>query len=83
VSLRACRTANSGATTITSFPDGQDGQELIIIGGDSGNTTVAASAAKLPGGTPITLGNNDVLHLVCNQDVTPIWVCVSYSDNPA
>jgi len=83
VGLRACRTANSGATTITSFPDGQDGQELIIIGGDSGNTTVAASAAKLPGGTPITLGNNDVLHLVCNQDVTPIWVCVSYSDNPA
>jgi hypothetical protein len=83
VGLKSCRTANSGATTITSFPDGQDGQELIIIGADGGNTTVAASAAKLPGGTPITLGNNDVLHLVCNQDVTPIWVCVSYSDNPA
>ena len=82
-SLRSCRTANVSATTISAFADGQDGQELIIIGADGGNTTIAATAAKLPGGTPIVLGNNDVLHLVCNQDVVPIWVCVSYSNNPA
>jgi hypothetical protein len=81
--LRSCRTANVSATTISAFADGQDGQELIIIGADGGNTTIAATAAKLPGGTPIVIGNNDVVHLVCNQDVVPIWVCVSYSNNPA
>jgi len=76
------RTANSGSTTVTSITNGFPGQQLIIIGSDGGNTTISSSAAKLPGGTPITLGDNDVLHLVCLQNVAPIWVCVSHSDNP-
>lgn len=81
-SLKSCITANVGATTITDFTGGFTGQELIIVGGDGGNTTIAhGTNIRLPGGSNIVVGDNDVVHLLCARANASLWTCVSYSNN--
>jgi hypothetical protein len=76
------KTANVGATTITNLTGGVSGQEIVIVGRDGGNTTFNNSAnLLLPGGANITLGDNDVLRLVCWQDTSSLWVCSGYTNN--
>jgi hypothetical protein len=80
--LKSCITANGSATTITDFTNGFTGQELIISGDSTGNTTIAhGTSIRLPGGSNITLGEHDVVHLVCRRANASLWVCVSYSNN--
>jgi hypothetical protein len=76
------QTANTGATNINTLSGGVAGQELVIVGRDGGNTTFLHSGnIRLPGGADITLGNNDVLRLVCWQDSGALWVCAGYANN--
>jgi hypothetical protein len=77
---KICKTNNGGATTVTSFADGFASQELIIVGSDGGNTTVAHGAnIRLAGGVNFTLGDNDTIHLVCVDGAK--WVEVARSNN--
>jgi hypothetical protein len=77
---RVAWTANGGATTVTSFSGGIRGQELIIVGGDVGNTTIAhGTNIRLLGGANFTLGDNDTLHLVCINGTR--WAEVARSNN--
>jgi len=80
--LKHCLTANGSATTITDFTNGFTGQELIITGDSTGNTTIAHGAnIRLPGGSNITLGEHDVVYLMCRRADSSLWVCVAYSNN--
>lgn len=78
--LRACITANTGAISVTSLGDGYPGQELIVIGGDGGNTTFVddGSYLNLAGGDFI-LGDDDCLHLVSKNGTH--WQEVSRANN--
>jgi len=78
---KVLKTANTGATTITTFDDGTAGQEIIIIFGD-GNTTVDSGADDiiLSGGADWTPAQNDTLTLV--YDGTN-WYETARSDNTA
>jgi hypothetical protein len=77
---KACRTNNSGATSVTDLLNGFVTQELIIIGLDGGNTTIVhGTNIRLAGGANFTLGDNDTIHLVCFDGTK--WVEVSRSNN--
>lgn len=63
--LRWVRTNNSSSTTITNLTGGYVGQELILWGGDSGNTTIANNAnIRLASGANFTLTNDNAIHLL-------------------
>lgn len=80
LSQHKVRTNNGGATSITSFLDGKAGQELMIYGFDGGNTTVAhGTNIRLAGGVNFTLGDNDILVLLCRDGT--VWSEVSRSNN--
>jgi hypothetical protein len=73
-------TNNSGATSITNFTGGKAGQELVLVGLDGGNTTIAhGTNIRLLGGANFVIGDNDVIVLI-NRNGT-IWVEVSRSNN--
>ena len=66
-SVKKWKTGSTGATNITDFDgDLYEGQELIIIGADGGNSTIKhnASYINLSGGTDFTLNDGDTLHLI-------------------
>jgi parallel beta-helix repeat protein len=68
---------NGGATTITNFNDGYEGQVLTLTFTDS-NTTIDRTNAYLAGGTNFTSTANDILVL---QKIGSFWVEVSRSVN--
>ena len=78
--LKTCLTANTGATNVTSLSNGFPGQELIVVGGDGGNTTFVddGSYLNLTGGN-FALGDDDVLHLVTKNGTH--WQEVSRANN--
>lgn len=58
------QTANTGATTITQFDDGRNGQEIAVRANDA-NTTVANNVnISLQGAVNFVMGNGAVLTLV-------------------
>ena len=70
-SARMCRTANTGATTISNFDNGSDGQEIVIQFND-GNTTIAHNAnIKLQGGQNFTAAQYDQIRLSL---MSTIWI---------
>jgi hypothetical protein len=68
------KTANTGATTITDFDDGIDGQTIFVIINDA-NTTIDFTASGLKGnaGSDWTPGSGDTMR--CTYDGTD-WYCV-------
>lgn len=74
------KTANTVATTITTFHDGYDGQQMMVVIGDV-NTTIDFTGTTLKGNTGAdwTPTTND--HLICVYDGTN-WYC-RISDNTA
>lgn len=74
------KTANSGATTITMFDGGSNGQTIYVLIADA-NTTIDFTGTNLEGnaGVDWTPTTND--HMVCISDGTN-WFC-SISDNTA
>lgn len=70
---RKFKTANSGATTVTMFDDGEDGQEIFVIINDA-NTTIDFTGTNLKGnaGVDWTPGSGDTLIAV--YDGTN-WYC--------
>lgn len=80
--LRHCRTNNIAPQNVTAFDDGFPGQILTILGDDGaiGNTTFIDGAnLSLPGAANITLANDDVLTMYCEDGTA--WHCLSYEDN--
>lgn len=70
-SARMCRTANTGATTITTFDNGVDGQEIVIQFNDA-NTTIANGATiKLQGGQNFTGAQYDEIRLSL---LSTVWI---------
>lgn len=77
---RSCRTANIGATSVTSITGGFASQEIIIFGNDGGNTTIVhGTNIRLLGGANFVLGDNDSLHLLCVDGTK--WVEIARSNN--
>ena len=66
--------ANAGATNVTNFDDGGNGQEILVRG--NGNTTLVhnASLLKLRGAANVTPGVDGVLTL---RRIAGIWVEVA------
>ena len=66
-------TANTGATTITAFDDGIEGQEILVKIGDA-NTTIDFTGTTLKGnvGVDWTPGSGDFMR--CTFDGTN-WLC--------
>lgn len=58
------KTNNSGATSITDFNDGYDGQEIVILFRDANTTIVDGTPIVLATGADLTGGVDDVLRLV-------------------
>jgi hypothetical protein len=67
------KTANTGATTITMFDDGVDGQDIFVVINDA-NTTIDFTGTNLKGnaGVDWTPGSGDTMH--CVFDGTN-WYC--------
>jgi hypothetical protein len=57
------RIANSGATSVTNFDDGVDGQVLTLSFSDA-NTTITRNNAYFAGGANYTSGVNQTLSLI-------------------
>jgi hypothetical protein len=75
--LKNCKTKNTGATTITNIINGYSGQELVIVGSDSGNTTIDNSI-NIKVSSAITLGDNDTITLL---NVGGVWLETARSNN--
>ena len=75
---RHFKTANTGATSITTFDDGTNGKEITIIGGDALTTFVDGATLKLNAGSDLIIGQYDVIKFIL--DVT-VWLCTSYQQN--
>ena len=73
-------TANTGATTITDFDDGTDGQEIVVEIGD-GNTTIDFTGTNLTGngGSDWSPADGDHMRCVYNGSA---WLCEVF-DNTA
>jgi hypothetical protein len=72
------KTANAGATTITDFDDGIDGQEITVVIDDA-NTTVDFTSTNLKGNAGADWTPAQYDHMVCTYDGT-YWYC-RVSDN--
>jgi hypothetical protein len=75
-------TANSSATTISMFDDGEDGQEISILFRDT-NTTIDFTGTQLSGnaGVDWTPATNDSMRCVYDKTLNR-WFC-EISDNTA
>ena len=74
------KTANTGATVITTFDDGTDGQRITIIS-DDGNTTITpGDPLKGNAGAALDLAQYDVVELILHGSV---WCCTGYQQNTA
>jgi len=74
------RATNTGATSITTFDDGTDGQEIKILI-DNGNTTfVDGATLKLNAGADLTPSQYDIIKFTLNSTV---WCCSGYQQNTA
>jgi hypothetical protein len=62
------KTGNGGATSITSFADGVEGQEIRVVL-DANTTVVHGSTIKLAGGSNLTGTANDTVALVYSSSV--------------
>ena len=71
-------TGNTGATSITTFDDGTDGQRITITAGDGNTTFVNGATLKYNAGVDITLDQYDVIEFVLE---TTVWCCCSLSLN--
>jgi hypothetical protein len=74
------KTANTGATTITDFDDGFDGQTIKVIINDA-NTTIDFTASGLKGNAGADWSPTTGDHMTCTYDGTD-WFC-DVSDNTA
>lgn len=72
------KTANLGATSITTFDDGFTGQIITLIFGDALTTLVNGATLKLSGAVNFVSTTNDVMTLVFD---TVTWFEVSRSVN--
>jgi hypothetical protein len=71
-------TANTGATAITNFTDGLEGQILTILAQDANTTINHSTSIRLAGGVNKTFAVYDTMQLLrCNG----IWQQISYSKN--
>jgi hypothetical protein len=61
---RVFLTANTGATSITTFDDSVNGQEITVIAGDNNTTIVAGANMKTVGGANIVLTTDDAVRFV-------------------
>lgn len=74
-------TANTGATNITDFQSGTNGEVIYLVGDDGGNTTITNTATiQLAGGASFTLGDGDTMMLVYIGAQTS-WLELSRSNN--
>jgi hypothetical protein len=59
------KTANTGgATTVTNFTNGKDGQRITIVAGDANTTLQQGTNIKLKGGANRTLALDETIELV-------------------
>lgn len=72
---RNFKTANTSATTITDFDDGEDGQEILVRVNDA-NTTFDFSASSLVGnsGQDYAAADGDMLFAVYDA-AEDVWYC--------
>lgn len=70
-SARMCRTANTGATSITTFDGGEDGQEIVIQFNDSNTTIVNGATIKLQGGQNFTAAQYDEIRFSL---LSTVWI---------
>ncbi len=68
--------ANTQATDITNFDDGQEGQIITVIGGSDTNASTLASGTYLHLSAGMTLGESDSITLV---KIGTVWYEVSRS----
>jgi len=74
------RTANTGPTSITTFDDGTDGQEIKIIIDNANTTFVDGATLKLNAGSDLTPTQHDIIKFTLNSTV---WCCSGYQQNTA
>ena len=74
------KTANTGATTISDFDDGQVGQVIYVIIDDA-NTTIDFTSSGLKGNAGVDWSPTTGDHMTCVYDGTD-WYC-DVSDNTA
>lgn len=58
------KTANTGATSITTFDDGASGQKVVVVFGDVNTTIVHGSGIYLKGGVSVTPNVNTSLSFI-------------------
>jgi len=62
--VQVAKTANSAATSITTFDDGLSGQKITVIFGDSNTTIVHGSGIYLRGGADVTPSANTTMSFI-------------------
>lgn len=77
---RHFKTANSGATSITTFDDGNNGQLIMIIADDDNTTITPGATLKCNAGSPLLLAQYDTIQFILHST---IWVCTGYQQNTA
>jgi len=67
--LKITQTANGGATSLTKFLNGYIGQELTLLNGDGGNTTIVHNASFIITKTAanVALTGDKVITFVCRD----------------
>jgi hypothetical protein len=65
--------ANGGATAITNFNDGFDGQRILVIGGSDTNASTMASGTYLKLSAAMTLGQYDSIELIFDK-TNNVWI---------
>jgi len=75
---RHFKTANTGATSITTFDGGTNGQRITIIAGDANTTITPGATLECSAGSPLLLNSGDVIEFILDSTV---WRCCSYSQN--
>lgn len=63
------RTANTGATSITTFDDGRNGQRIVLIFKDANTTLVNGATLEINGDANFTGANGDVKEFVLDSTV--------------
>ncbi len=72
------KTANTGATVITTFDDGTDGQRITIIADDANTTITPGATLKCNAGADLDLEQYDIVEFILHGSV---WCCTSYQQN--
>lgn len=72
------KTANTGATQITNFIGGTEGQLVTVMAGDGFTEIVPNGSIKCNAGSTLTLGQYDTVSF---RLIDGIWVCIGYQQN--